>query len=79
MKATSMFREAREGEFLAGSKLRTNSETPSVLLYRASAERHCLHKYAQDCEANEHEGQTRRRQYDCALNQVRADERRHND
>ncbi len=48
-------------------------------LYRTSAERCCLHKYADDREADEHECRTSRRQHDGALDQVRADKRGDND
>jgi hypothetical protein len=48
-------------------------------LYRTSAERCCLHKYAYDREADEHQCRTSRRQQNGALNQVRADKGRDND
>src|SRR5512132_3509136 len=69
------------GEFISGLlKLRGDlSATNARALYRTSAERCCLHKYAYDRQPDEHECRTGRRQHKGALDQVRADKGRDND
>src|SRR4029077_3037858 len=68
------------GEFIGRLlKLRGDLAATMRALYRTSAERCCLHKYAYDREADEHECRTGRRQHKGALNQVRTDKGRNND
>src|SRR6266550_1176757 len=69
------------GEFISGllKVARQFVSHNARALYRTSAERCCLHKYAYDREANEHECRTGRRQHNGTLDQVRADKRGDND